>query len=396
MILDFRFQISDFRLSAFYFLFSIFCSLSIFQFAFFIDNCHAATPHDEYKKIQREIKTHKERLEKAEKREHSVLNDLEKTNKQLGQVEGELTKYRKKFMDTQAEISKVEAEISNNRSNIERRKEWIRRKLRALQKYGHTGDFAILLTSGEDISQLMKTWKSLQYVTASEHNVLKHYKTNLEGLNEKEKRLTKLGAELLKNEEKIRDKEAALVEKRKDKETMLASARKEKGSYKKMIEELNNASKRLLEIIKESEKTDTYTAKGFSGLKGRLPWPVEGKIAIPYGSQKDPQFNTPVFRSGIYIQSGADSIAKAVHSGKVVFAEWFKGYGQLIIVTHGDGYHTLYGSLSEIFSKVGDIIKEGQTIGQVGNSGILNASGLYFELRYKGKPVNPLHWLKRR
>jgi septal ring factor EnvC (AmiA/AmiB activator) len=85
-----------------------------------------------------------------------------------------------------------------------------------------------------------------------------------------------------------------------------------------------------------------------------------------------------------------------VHNGKVVFAEWFKGYGQLVIVNHGDGYHTLYGSLSEIFTSVGDIIKGKQILGRVGNSGLLNSSGLYFELRYKGKPLDPLQWLHKR
>ena len=80
----------------------------------------------------------------------------------------------------------------------------------------------------------------------------------------------------------------------------------------------------------------------------------------------------------------------------MVFAEWFKGYGKMVIVNHGGGYHTLYASLSEIFTKVGDIIKRKQTIGRVGRSGIMNSPGLYFELRYKGKPLDPLQWLQRR
>jgi septal ring factor EnvC (AmiA/AmiB activator) len=163
-----------------------------------------------------------------------------------------------------------------------------------------------------------------------------------------------------------------------------------------MLEELKTASKRILKVIREAEKRDKFTAKGFSKLKGKLPWPLRGRVAIPYGSQRDPRFNTPIFRSGAYFQSTKDTSAKAVYHGKVVFAEWFKGYGKLVIINHGEGYHTLYGSLSEIFTNVGDIIKERQVIGRVGNSGVLNAPGLYFELRYKGKPLNPLQWLKRR
>ena len=80
----------------------------------------------------------------------------------------------------------------------------------------------------------------------------------------------------------------------------------------------------------------------------------------------------------------------------MVFADWFKGYGNLLIINHGEGYHTLYANLSEIFFKVGDIIKVHDTVGKVGESGILNAPSLYFEIRYKGKPLDPVQWLKKR
>lgn len=380
---------SEVRLSVFCFLPTVFCILfSVF--------CYAATPHEEYKKIQREINEHKEKLEEVKRREYSVLTDIEKTNRQLSVAESELRKCRKRLMNTESNISRVEAEIFLNKSSIERHREWIKRKLRAMQKYGRTADIVMLFLSADDISQLMRSGKSLQYIAVYEHRVMNTYKENLEVLHEKERQLMTLRTELMKNKEKVKAEEASLAEKKKNKEMLLASVKKEKSSYTKMLKELKDASKKLLEIIRESEKADAFSAKGFSRLKGKLPWPVEGKVAIPYGSQKDPQFSTPIFRSGAYIQSGADSFAKAVYNGRVVFAEWFKGYGQLVIVNHGDGYHTLYGSLSEIFAKVGDIIKVKQVIGRVGSSGILNAPGLYFELRYKGKPLDPLQWLKNR
>jgi septal ring factor EnvC (AmiA/AmiB activator) len=374
-------------------LFTVFLALCILLFASF---CYAATPQEEYKKIQGEISKHKEKLEKAKRREHSILSDLDQTNRQLSIVESELRKYRKRLRDTEATIAKVEAEISVNKGNIEKHREWINTKLRAMQKYGHTSDIAMLFLSSDDISQVMRKVKYLQRVTVYEHEVLNSYKENLESLHKKESQLMSLEAELVKNKEKVRAEELSLAENKRDKELLLASVKREKSSYTRMLQELKDASKRLLEVIREAEKTDTFSAKGFSKLKGQLPWPLEGKVAIPYGSQRDPQFNTPIFRSGTYIESKYDNFARAVSSGKVVFAEWFKGYGQLVIINHGEGYHTLYGSLSEIFAKVGDIIKRNQVIGRIGNSGILNEPSLYFELRYKGKPLDPLQWLKKR
>ena len=367
------------------------------------DFCLAASPHEEYKKIQKEINVHKKKLADVKKRESSILTDIEYANRHLKAIESDLKEYRNQLQNTESRIARVEHEISQHKTSIEKIREWIKRKLRAIHKYGHSSDVVMLLLSADDSSQLMRSSKYLQYIAVYEHNLLNTYKGELEDLNKKEIQLSTLKKDLIKNKEKVKAEEQSLEEKKKRKETLLASVKKEEVSHSRMLQELKDASKKIMEIIRESEKAETtkekkeiFTGKSFSGLKGKLPWPVDGKVIIPYGSQKDPQFNTPIFRSGTYFQSSADSYAKAVHNGKVVFAEWFKGYGQLVIVNHGDGYHTLYGSLSEIFTKVGDIIKGKQILGRVGDSGLLNSSGLYFELRYKGKPLDPLQWLQRR
>jgi septal ring factor EnvC (AmiA/AmiB activator) len=113
----------------------------------------------------------------------------------------------------------------------------------------------------------------------------------------------------------------------------------------------NSKRAKLLDIIRESSKRDDYSAKGFGRLKGSLPWPSEGRIAIPYGSQKDPQFDTPVFRNGIHIQTDASADARSIFTGKVIFAEWFKGFGQLVIVNHGSVPYALRQSFRDFFSR---------------------------------------------
>jgi septal ring factor EnvC (AmiA/AmiB activator) len=356
----------------------------------------AATPKDEYRDIQKRIKEQKKKLDRAKKRESSILTDLDRINRELTIVESRLRKYRAELKDTEGDVARVESEISENKKTIEKYRDWIKRKLRVLHQHGQAPDMVMLFLSSDDISQLMRSGKALQQVTLYENRLLNILKKNLEELRRREKQLTALRARLMKQRAQVRADEEALADNKKEKEMLLVSIKQEKSSYAKMLEELKTASKKILNIIREAEKRETFTAKGFSKLKGKLPWPLEGQVAIPYGSQRDPRFNTPIFRSGAYFQSPKDTSAKAVYHGKVVFAEWFKGYGKLVIINHGEGYHTLYGSLSEIFTNVGDIIKENQVIGRVGDSGVLNAPSLYFELRYKGKPLDPLQWLKRR
>lgn len=357
---------------------------------------YSATPEEELKRIQEEMLEQKRRLTEAQERESSVLNEIEDVNRKLARIETELRKYKKTLRQTEAEIAEVIVEITKTKSSIEKQKNWLKRKLRMMQKIGYSGDVVMLLLSAEDISQMMRVWKYLENITGYEHRVLENYRDNLRKLDEKNDELQVLKAELKKNEENIQTRENELAEKKKSKETILSSVRREKVTHQKMLSELRESSRRLRDLIKESSKTDTYSGTGYSRFKGKLPWPAEGRLAIPYGSQKDPQFATPVFRNGIHIQTDASADAKSVYEGKVIFAEWFKGFGQLVIVNHGSGYHTLYGNLSEIFSRVGDIIKENQVIGKVGTSGILNAPGLYFEIRYKGKPLDPIQWLKRK
>ncbi len=355
----------------------------------------AETPKERYQRIQKELEVHKEKLEHAKSREHSVLEDLDRVSRRLSEIESDLRRQQKRLGQTESAMRKVEREIVIDREELDKKKKWLTRRLRVMQRSGQSGDLVFLLTSTDDIAGLVRRWKYLERVAMSDRKGIEEYTENLKRLDEKEKQLETLSTKLKSEEEKIRLTEASVSEKKKEKEVLLSSVQREKATHEKLLRELQEASKRLLDIIRKLEEKETFEARGFSALRGSLSWPVNGRIAIPYGSQKDPKFNTPVFRNGIYIKTDDDSV-KAIHAGKVVFADWFKGYGNLVIINHGEGYHTLYGNLSETFFKVGDIIKGKDIIGKVGESGLLNAPSLYFEVRYKGKPLDPMQWLKRK
>ena len=357
-----------------------------------------ATHEEQYRKLQERMSEQKQKLREAQERESSILNEIEGVNMRLDKIETELGKYRMDLKRTEAEISSVTSDIEKTKSILEKQKEWLKRKLVVMHKLGYSGDMLVLLMSAGDVSQMMRMWKYLENITLYEQKILGDYRDNLKRFNEKYERLQVLKAELKTNADRVKTKEKEFAGERQSKVEILSSVRKDKSSHQRMIAELKEASKRLLDLIRKSSETDTYTGSGavFTRFRGKLPWPVEGKIAVPYGSQKDPQFSTPVFRNGVHIQTPESSEARSVYDGKVIFAEWLKGFGQLVIISHGNGYHTLYGNLSEIFSHVGDIIKGSQVIGRVGTSGILNAPGLYFEIRYKGKPLDPAQWLRHR
>lgn len=355
----------------------------------------AESPKEQYRHIQKEMETHKEKLEQAKRHERSVLEDLDSMSRRLSEIVADLKRQQQRVRQTEAEIYEVEKDIAATKGEIQKKKKWLKMRIKAMQRHGQSGDVVFLLTSTDDMAGLVRRWRYLEKISLRERKGIEEYGENLRKLDEKEKRLQTLRAELKRGEERIRLTEASLAEKKKEREALLASVRKEKSTHEKLYRELQESAKRLLEVIRKLEEKETYEGKGFPALRGSLAWPVNGKVAIPYGSQKDPKFNTLVFRNGIYIKTEDESV-KAVYRGKVVFADWFKGYGNLVIINHGEGYHTLYGNLSETFFKVGDIIKGKDTIGKVGESGMLNAPSLYFEVRYKGKPLDPMQWLRRK
>jgi septal ring factor EnvC (AmiA/AmiB activator) len=141
--------------------------------------------------------------------------------------------------------------------------------------------------------------------------------------------------------------------------------------------------------------TDTPVAfrsnQPFSRLKGSLHLPVAGELMNRFGA---PREGGGLSWKGLFIRAAQGTAVKAIAAGQVVFAEWLRGFGNLIIVDHGDGYMSLYSNNESLYKQVGERVQPGDTIAAVGNSGGQPDSGLYFELRHQSRPVNPLDWVK--
>ena len=133
---------------------------------------------------------------------------------------------------------------------------------------------------------------------------------------------------------------------------------------------------------------------GFRELQGRLPLPVSGTVAVGFGPVVNPRFNTVTVQKGIDIRAPAGAEVQAVAAGRVAHAGWFKGYGNLVIVDHGDGYHTLVAHLGSMSTAMGEEVAAGAALGTVGDAGSPLGTYLYFEIREKGRPVDPRAWLR--
>ena len=133
-----------------------------------------------------------------------------------------------------------------------------------------------------------------------------------------------------------------------------------------------------------------FDGSPFEQLKGKLVLPVRGEITNHFGA---PRPDSTVLWKGLFLRTSSGQAVKAVAAGRVVFADWLRGFGNLLIVDHGKGYMSLYGNNETIYKQVGDVLRGGDTVASVGNSGGNEDSGLYFELRHESKPLDPVKWL---
>src|SRR5262249_41994966 len=188
-----------------------------------------------------------------------------------------------------------------------------------------------------------------------------------------------------------------------EKRGYLSKITHEKESYERALQELERSASRVDSLLRELENRrraamarPPTTGALARGLKGALPWPADGNVVTFFGRQKHPTFNTYVQRKGIEIRTAEGSAIHAVMPGSVVYADWLKGYGLVIILDHGNGFFSLYAHASKILTTVGAQVTAGQAIGETGDTGMTGENTLYFELREGAEPRDPLQWLAKR
>ena len=159
--------------------------------------------------------------------------------------------------------------------------------------------------------------------------------------------------------------------------------KKERLAYEQAITELKEREKALHSLVnKLTVRASELRGTGFKNLQGKLPPPVKGTIFSPKGREK-----------GIGIKAPEGTKIQAIFKGKIAYAAWFKGYGNLIIIDHGGGYHTVVAHASRLLKKVGEKVKRGDVVALVGSTGSIEGPMLYFDIRYHGTAVNPLTWM---
>lgn len=349
--------------------------------------------------ISGQIKELQTKIEEEEKKESTILSRLDMIgfNKKL--IRKEITLYTIQMDRANEELSSIKKIIPELKEKLEREKEAIEKILITVYKFGKFSSLQFILQA-DDVGTLISEGKHLTLLAQYQENVVSDYIQNLSQLKAAEDKQETKKKDISRLIGEAQKKRKELEEQERKNRTLIGEIKKNRNIHLQTIEELRERHEKLQTLIKkllEEEVTFPAPLIPLFEKKGALPWPIAGTVVSSFGLQRHPLFKTTTTNNGIDISPKRDNVVvKSIHPGKVVYADYFQGYGNLIIIDHGLTYYSLYGHLSDILIKKGDMVKAEQPIAFVGDIGSLEGVTLYFEIRNKTKPENPLHWLKRR
>ena len=347
-------------------------------------------------KLDRSISKLEKKLRSRDKQKDSLQNELKKVEVEASQLKGNLRKLGKEIRTVVAELSILRHQETDLQARIVQQADVIAEQIAAAHKLGDQEPIKLLLNQ-ENPQQLARVFKYYDYFLQARSEKIASYMNDVESLTEviarissQQLALKRSQSDLKSGQEKLRGRVAKRSVTLKQLDASLVSDKKKLGSLQRERSELEEILSAVEEAVADMTLPRNY--KPFLSRKGTLSWPLKGRVAHSYGSQRSGELRW----EGWLISASAGAAVNAVHNGRIVFSNYLRGFGLLAIVDHGDGYMTLYAHNQELLKDTGDWVQSNELVARAGDTGGLNKPALYFEIRSQGKPADPKVWLEKR
>jgi septal ring factor EnvC (AmiA/AmiB activator) len=346
--------------------------------------------------LRERLTSQKRRIDQSERKERSLLSGLEALDAQLEILQGEI-RIQKYWLDlTRQRLLRAEQERKHVELKSQQAESRLRARIRSLYKeLGVPHSLLALLNGGVfDAAQMREyvnriAMADVRLIETVQKQRIAYHRI-MEVIRSEE-------MALVNEAQRVEQEETLLLSVRKRKATLLASLRKHKNHQRQAYLEIRRAAKRLETLLKQwSSEGAKVQRQLFPERKGLLPWPVAGRIISRFDPIWDSGQSDLPLKMGITLTAKLGDRVQSVGDGKVMFADRLRGYGNLLVLSHGESFYSIYAHGTIPTVRVGEKVKEGQTIAWVGEGGLLGRPAIYFELRNRGKPVNPLRWLEVR
>ena len=372
-----------------------------------IGSAHASR-QDELDNLRKRITNLRQELEKTSESKSEVADALRESERAISNSNRKLAE----LAQQQREAGRTLVQLRQQARQLERAvqgQQILLGKMLYQQYLGGKQEYLKLLLNNHDPNQTAREMQYYEYIARSRATWLKTLRNDLAQLNTVTNQTRQKSTEIaaLQEEQKLQ-KQTLEREKRTHQQVLgkialqLRQQRREIGRLQRDENHLARLVQKLSRMLAQPKgkgvfsndnlPDDRFDGSPFEQLKGRLALPVKGEVSNKFGH---PRPDSTVLWKGLFLCAAANQSVKAVAAGRVVFADWLRGFGNLLIIDHGKGYMSLYGNNETLYKQVGDVLRGGDTIAAVGNSGGNEDSGLYFELRHEGKPLDPMKWVTR-
>lgn len=350
-----------------------------------------ATTEADLQAISQDIRQLKGRLGALNKERSTTETRLLRTEKAIQQLQGDIRTVERQIGERQQQISQLKTQQRTLSEKRDRQKTQLAASLQSLYQSGRDSRIKLLLNQ-ENPDELSRQLVYLDYFQTAQMEAVRGFEAILDRLQVNRQQQLQAQQQLQMRRDSLKEKSRQLEQEKRQRQTLINQLADQFRQGDSQLGQLEKQRQELEGILASLASQPADRQKPFARMKGRLPWPAQGKLLFGYNQSRS---DSPVAWQGIFIATADNIQVSAVHDGQVVFADWLRGYGLLIIVDHGQGYLTLYAHNRSLLKKEGDQVLAGETLALAGETGGQPTAGLYFELRRAGKPEDPLTWLIR-
>jgi septal ring factor EnvC (AmiA/AmiB activator) len=326
----------------------------------------------------------------------SVQADLREAELRISRLSREQRNLEQQAGEARQRLAKLEKEQAQLAREKQTQLDWLAKTVRASYQAGRQERIKLLLNQ-EQPDQIARLLRYQEYYQRARSNRLQQVNGELDELMAVSLRVEQARQALLDKRSDVHRHADKLQGAQKSRQQTLASLNRSLDDRSSSLSQLRRDQQQLEKLLADMQRSlnDIPADLGgtpFGKLAGKLPWPLDGNIGTSYNSAREGALRW----QGVILNASAGTPVRSVYAGRVVFADWLRGYGLLTIVDHGNGYLTLYGYNQSLLREVGEWVSAGDSLALAGNSGGNRASGLYFEIRHRGKAVNPTRWCNHR
>lgn len=352
----------------------------------------AASKQDDLDQLRQRISSMQKEFERANESKAEVADDLRESERAISDSHRALEQLTQQQRTARTDLATLQERARVLRGDMREQQALLGRLLYRQYVEGGERDYLKLMLNDVDVNQLSRDLLYYQYIARSRAETMRSIRSNLDALRSvttelrsKNDEIASLKTEELKGLQKLERDKLARQQTLAKIAAQLKQQRREIGRLQRNEQHLSSLVEKLARVLPGVDGAP------FNTLKGKLAWPVNGKRRNKFGERRPESRMT---WTGWFLRAPSNHPVKAVAGGRVVYADWLRGFGNLLIIDHGQGYMSLYGNNESLFKQVGDTLRTGEQIATVGNSGGNTDSGLYFELRFEGKPVDPAKWVR--